>query len=122
MSEFASQMSYVWLICYVWLIFPLHPHTWMLTYWQGLSPLKHIPFPPVNVVMCAHACPKCAKRLERKVCVHNRKEKNEKEKIEPKLPVVTFCHPVGGWVGISLPICFKTTVDTLSLSFPNDLS
>ena len=30
-------------------------------------------------------------------------------------------HPVGGWVGVSLPICLKTTVDTLSLSFPNDL-
>ena len=36
--------------------------------------------------------------------------------------MVTFCHPVGGWLGISLPIYFKTTVDTLSLSFPNDLS
>ena len=30
--------------------------------------------------------------------------------------------PSGGWVGISSPICLKTTVDTLSLSFPNDLS
>ena len=28
-------------------------------HWQGLSPLKHIPFPPVNVVMHAHACHKC---------------------------------------------------------------
>ena len=35
--------------------------------------------------------------------------------------MVTFYHPVGG-LGIGSPIYFKTTVDTLSLSFPNDLS
>ena len=62
-------------------------------------------------------------------CIHYTYKYNKTTKLklntsqlESKLPVVTFCHSVGGWVGIGLPIGLKTTVDTHSLSFPNDLS